>query len=58
MQVTIPGGGTTTIRAYLETTFSYQHSWIGNVVGILVAFMVFFGALAILSLKFINYQRR
>ncbi|KAK9916362.1 hypothetical protein WJX75_001804 [Coccomyxa subellipsoidea] len=56
--VSIPGGGTTTISGYLETTFSYQHSWIGNVVGILIGFMVFFGALAILSLKYINYQRR
>jgi hypothetical protein len=58
VQVSIPGGGTTTISGYLETTFSYQHSWIGNVVGILIGFMVFFGALAILSLKYINYQRR
>ena len=58
LQVEIPGGGSTTISAYLDSVFNYQHSWIGNVIGILIAFMVFFGALAILSLKFINYQRR
>ncbi|BDA40539.1 Pleiotropic drug resistance protein 1 [Coccomyxa sp. Obi] len=56
--VDIPGGGSTTISGYLDSTYNYQLSWIGNIIGILIGFMVFFGALAILSLKFINYQRR
>jgi hypothetical protein len=57
-QISIPGGGTTTIKQYLADNYNYQYSWIGPVIGILCGFMVFFGALAILSLKFINYQRR
>ena len=58
MQVVIPGGGSITIRGYLEEFYNYRTSFIGPVFGILCAFMVFFGALAILSLKLINYQRR
>lgn len=58
MQVSIPGGGSTTIQEYLKSSFNYETSWIGTVIGILCGWMVFFGALAILSLKFINYQRR
>lgn len=58
MQVTIPGGGSITIKDYLDQNFNYRVSFIGPVFGILCAFMVFFGALAILSLKMINYQRR
>jgi hypothetical protein len=78
-QITIPGGGTTTINAYLEETFNYrvcagstpplhlvpeekrgacrnlpgemQHSWVGIVMAILVGWMVFFAAVAILTLK-------
>ena len=57
-QVSIPGGGDITIKAYLEEFYNYKTSFIGPVFGILCAFMVFFGALAILSLKLINYQRR
>ena len=57
-QVSIPGGGSTTIRAYLEEYYNYKTPFIGPVFGILVAFTVFFAGLAILSLKMINYQRR
>lgn len=57
-QVSIPGGGDITIKAYLEEFYSYKTPFIGPVFGILCAFTVFFGALAILSLKLINYQRR
>lgn len=58
LQVDIPGGGSISIKDYLAQSYNYRTSFIGPVYAILCAFMVFFGALAILSLKMINYQRR
>ena len=58
VQVSIPGGGNISVKDYLDQNFNYRITFIGPVFGILCTFMVFFGALAILSLKMINYQRR
>ena len=44
-QIAIPGGGTTTIAQFMSDTFNYQYTWIGPVIGILVAWTV--GALPV-----------
>ncbi len=57
-QVAIPGGGTSTIKAYLSDTYGYQLHDIGRVVGTLVAFSAFFIFMAIVVLRTINFQKR
>ena len=57
-QVAIPGGGSTTIKAYLRETFGYELGFIGPVIAILVMFSVFFMFMAVVVLRTINFQRR
>ncbi|KAK9836331.1 hypothetical protein WJX81_006307 [Elliptochloris bilobata] len=57
-EVAIPGGGTTTIKAYLRDTFGYELELIGPVIAILVAFSVFFMFMAVVVLRTINFQKR
>lgn len=47
-----------TVRDYLKENYNYEYSFIGPVIGILLAFTVLFGGLAVLSLKFISFQKR
>lgn len=54
----IPGGGTTTIKAYLRDTYAYELEFIGPVIAILVCFSLFFIAMSIVVLKTINFQKR
>lgn len=58
VQVAIPGGGTTTIKAYLRDTYSYELEFIGPVVAILVGFSCFFIVMAVVVLRTINFQKR
>ncbi len=58
LQVAIPGGGTTMIKAYLSDTYGYELHDIGRVVGTLVAFSAFFIFMAIVVLRTINFQKR
>ena len=45
-------------QEYLKQSFNYHYSFIGPVVGILLAFTVFFAALAVLTLRFGKFQKR
>ncbi|RLN93004.1 hypothetical protein BBJ28_00025412, partial [Nothophytophthora sp. Chile5] len=47
-----------TIKEYVESTFEYKHDEIWRNFGIVIAFIVFFRLLALLSLRFINHQKR
>ena len=58
LQITVPGGTPTTVKAFLHDSFAYDLSFIGPVVGILFGFTIFFAGLGILCLMFINYQKR
>ncbi len=47
-QITVVGQhNTPTIKRYLEESFDYRYSFIGQVVAILLGFTVFFAALAV-----------
>lgn len=45
-------------QEYLQQNFNYRYSFIGPVVGILLAFTVFFAALAVITLRFGKFQKR
>ncbi|RLN78042.1 hypothetical protein BBO99_00006250, partial [Phytophthora kernoviae] len=47
-----------TIKEYVESTFEYKHDDIWRNFGIVLAFTVGFRLLALLSLRFINHQKR
>ncbi|RLN89125.1 hypothetical protein BBJ28_00012563, partial [Nothophytophthora sp. Chile5] len=47
-----------TIKEYVESTFEYKHDEIWRNFGIVIAFIVLFRVLALLSLRFINHQKR
>ena len=51
LQITQPGGPNTTVQAYLADNYDYHYDFIGPVVGILLAFTIFFAGLAIVMLK-------
>lgn len=46
------------MQDFLDENFSYQYSFIGPVVGILLGFTVFFAALAVVTLRFGKFQKR
>ncbi|GMF35934.1 unnamed protein product [Phytophthora fragariaefolia] len=48
----------TTIKEYVESTFEYKHDEIWSNFGIMIAFIVGVRLLALLSLRFINHQKR
>ena len=45
-------------QEYVKLSFNYRYSFIGPVVGILLAFTLFFAALAVITLRFSNFQKR
>ncbi|TMW67511.1 hypothetical protein Poli38472_011131 [Pythium oligandrum] len=47
-----------TVKGYVEEVFVMKHSELWQNFGILLAFIVFFRLLALLSLRFINHQKR
>jgi ABC-type multidrug transport system ATPase subunit/ABC-type multidrug transport system permease subunit len=47
-----------TVKEFLETTFAVEYSDIWMHFGVVVAWAVFFCLMAILALKFVNYQKR
>eukprot|EP00891_Asterochloris_glomerata_P005114 jgi/Astpho2/5114/Aster-06326 len=47
-----------TIKQYLNQNYDYQLSFIGPIVGIMFGFIIFFAGLAIVCLKFVNFQKR
>ncbi|TMW64830.1 hypothetical protein Poli38472_008997 [Pythium oligandrum] len=47
-----------TIKGYMEEVFKMKHSEMGQNFAIVVAFIVLFRILALLSLRFINHQKR
>jgi len=53
---TLPDG--MTLKQYLESVFLIKHSELWMNFGIVLAFIVFFRVLALLSLRFINHQKR
>ncbi len=56
--VALPDGTTVDLQMLLITTFDYHYSFRGWVVAILLGFAVFFGAVAVLCLKVLKFQRR
>uniref|UniRef100_K3WSS0 CDR ABC transporter domain-containing protein n=1 Tax=Globisporangium ultimum (strain ATCC 200006 / CBS 805.95 / DAOM BR144) TaxID=431595 RepID=K3WSS0_GLOUD len=48
----------TTVKQYVEHYFEAKHSEIWMNFGIVIAFIVFFRFLALLSLRYINHQKR
>ncbi|KAK1930864.1 ABC transporter G family member 36 [Phytophthora citrophthora] len=47
-----------TIKEYVESTFEYKHDKIWRNFGVLLGFIFLFRLLALLSLRFINHQKR
>ncbi len=39
-------------------SFNYKYSFVGPVVGILLGFAVFFAVLAVVTLRYSNFQKR
>ena len=46
------------LQEYLRVSFNYKYSFVGPVVGILMGFAVFFAVLAVVSLRYSNFQKR
>lgn len=51
-------GQTVTVSEFLAQRFNWHYYMVGPIVAILVGFTALFSAITVLSLKFINYQRR
>jgi ABC-type multidrug transport system ATPase subunit len=47
-----------TVRDYIDTNFGFKHSFLPTVAGVLVGWAVFFAAIFVLAIKFLNFQRR
>ncbi len=47
-----------TVRDYIDTNFGFKHSFLPAVAGVLVGWAVFFAAIFVLAIKFLNFQRR
>jgi len=47
-----------TVRDYIHTSFGFKHSFLPTVAGVLVGWAVFFAAIFVLAIKFLNFQRR
>lgn len=47
-----------TVKVYLEDVFLMKHSEIWKDVGFLVGFIVVFRLLALLTLRFVNHQKK
>ncbi|KAK9866038.1 hypothetical protein WJX84_006833 [Apatococcus fuscideae] len=53
-----PEGSLYTLQQYLEINFDYKWHFRGQVIAILIAFMLAFMLFAIIGLRFINFQKR
>lgn len=53
-----PTGQLLTLQDYLATNFDYQWHFRGQVIAILMGFMIAFMLFAIIGLRFINFQKR
>lgn len=56
--ISTPTGDTYTLQEYLSVTLDYSWHFRGQVVAILIAFMIAFMLFAIIGLRFINFQKR
>jgi len=50
--------GHTTVKEYVESNFEYKHSEIWSNFGYMFVFIAVYRLLALLSLRFINHQKR
>ncbi len=48
----------TTVSDYINTSFGFKHSFLPTVAAVLVGWAVFFAAIFVLAIKFLNFQRR
>jgi energy-coupling factor transporter ATP-binding protein EcfA2/ABC-type multidrug transport system permease subunit len=46
------------IRQFIHEYLGYKHSWLGNVVGVLLAFVMTFWLVFAFSIKYLNFQNR
>ncbi|KAG7381614.1 hypothetical protein PHYBOEH_010827 [Phytophthora boehmeriae] len=53
---TLPAG--MTVKEYLDIRFEMQYSELWRNIGILVAFVAFFGFLRLLAMRFVNHQKK
>jgi hypothetical protein len=54
----VVGSLDTTVTDYINTSFGFKHSFLPTVAGVLVGWAVFFAAIFVLAIKFLNFQRR
>jgi hypothetical protein len=47
-----------TVTEYINTNFGFKHSFLPTVAAVLVGWAIFFAAIFVLSIKFLNFQRR
>ncbi|TMW67512.1 hypothetical protein Poli38472_011132 [Pythium oligandrum] len=47
-----------TVKGYVEEVFAMKHDTIGRDIGIFIAFILLFRLLALLSLRYVNHQKR
>jgi len=57
-QLTLSTGGTETVSAFINSYFGYRHDFIGAAAGILCGFIITFGLVVILALRFLNFNKR
>jgi hypothetical protein len=50
--------GYQTVTDYIHTSFGFKHSFLPIVAAVLVGWAVFFAAIFVLAIKFLNFQRR
>ncbi|XP_024523228.1 ABC transporter G family member 35 [Selaginella moellendorffii] len=56
--LTTPDGRRTTVKAFVESYFGYDHDFLGAVGGVLVGFSVFFAFMFAYCIKYLNFQLR
>jgi hypothetical protein len=47
-----------TVKAYIEDTYGFKHSWVGWVAAVVVGFAALFGALFGFAIMKLNFQKR
>lgn len=57
-QIFVAGMGSISIKSFIHEYLGYKHNWLGNVVAVLLAFIITFWLVFAYSIKYLNFQNR